>query len=227
MVRALLQGTKTQTRRVIKPQPDFLYESPWNEPVCNTKDCKYEIGSLLWVRETFVIESTYEYHGDHKSPKDGRPIKEVKDDFDGYYCLIPHYRATEPEPNIVPSHSESRDEWDDSTVWSPSIYMPRWASRLTLRLTNVRAERVQDIKPDEAIAEGVNGAICCRFLESSPTANNLREAEIHGFSGFWNSINEKRGYGWETNPWVWCLTFEVIHQNIDNFIAGLGSYSAA
>ena len=93
MVRDLLDGRKTQTRRVIKGLPaetigltDYTHISgAW----CiegrvmdgNNIKCPYgQPGDLLWVRETFVIENTYEYHGDHKLPKDGRPIKEMKDE---------------------------------------------------------------------------------------------------------------------------------------------------
>ena len=72
-------------------------------------------------------------------------------------------------------------------VWRPSIFMPRWASRLTLRVTDVRAERLQDICEEEAVEEGALG--------------------VDDFSALWDSINGKK-YPWSGNPWVWVITFE-------------------
>jgi hypothetical protein len=76
----------------------------------------------------------------------------------------------------------------------PSIFMPRAAARLFLRVKNVRAERLQDISEEDAIAEGVDG---------------IEPGELFfNFIALWNSLNAKRGYGWEANPWVWVYTFE-------------------
>ena len=85
------------------------------------------------------------------------------------------------------------DNFSDSYSWKPSIFMPRWASRITLEITGVRVERVQEIITKEAIAEG--------FVAG------LRESETDAFHNFWDSLNAKRGNGWEANPWVWAIEF--------------------
>lgn len=192
MVRAILEGRKTQTRRIVKlprslaggdlsrawtdkmfgvtpglhiPMPDGTAQrlrNPWGWPE----------PSRLWVRETFVIENTGDYHGDHDVPKDGRPIKKHEDG-DGNFWLIPHYRATEPEPNIVPYRCDADD---DRTRWTPSIFMPRWASRITLEIIDVRAERLRDITEEDAEAEGA----------------------INGHDS------------WALNPWVWVIEFKKL-----------------
>lgn len=98
------------------------------------------------------------------------------------------------------------DGWEDMQAnydlkWRPSIHMPRHACRITLEVTNVRVQRIQDISEEDARAEGVypQDAIInasCRWL----------------FRRLWDSINAKRGYGWDANPWVWAVTFERVPQ---------------
>lgn len=84
----------------------------------------------------------------------------------------------------------------------------REASRMTLELTNVKVERVQDISNEDAVAEGIG------------TPTDIRYAAIDGFRPLWDSINAKRGYGWESNPWVWVLKFRVHKMNVDQFLMG-------
>jgi hypothetical protein len=88
--------------------------------------------------------------------------------------------------------------------WRPSIYMPRWASRITLIITNVRVQRVQEITRDDALAEGVDLS-----RELFPTMNAPDKA-LRLFPRLWDSINAKRGFGWDTNPWVWAITFQRV-----------------
>lgn len=84
----------------------------------------------------------------------------------------------------------------DGAPWKPSIFMPRKYSRITLRITDVRVERLQDISEDDAIAEGI---------EPDPHVSTWLK-----FALLWNRINEERGFGWDTNPWVWVVRFERV-----------------
>jgi len=184
MVRAIFEGRKTQTRRVIKRPEQWMIED-YAPGVAMAEDgngdsydvstrCPYgRPGDTLWVREThFVLKAGY---------KDGTDRDIV-------------YRADDPD-------------WPYG--WIPSIHMPRGASRITLRITNVRVERVQDISVKDAKAEGWNVDTVLFPLV------NTRDKAVSWFRNLWNSINAKRGYSWESNPWVWVIEFEPIMANID------------
>ncbi len=157
MIRAVLDGRKTQTRRVVKPQPVGLWAAP------GKSRCPYgQPGGRLWVRETFYPERS------HRGPVS--------------------YRATWP-----------RDDDPPDGGWKPSIFMPRWASRITLEIVSVRVEQVQDISEDDARAEGVDDG-----------TGQTRPLHPYWFRALWDSINSKRGYGWEKNPWVWVVAFRRV-----------------
>ena len=87
--------------------------------------------------------------------------------------------------------------------WKSPIYMPRWASRLTLKVIDVRAEKVQDISLDDAAAEG------CEGTDGEPSLHGPVD-EIGVFAALWDSINAKRGFGWDVNPWVWVVEFKRV-----------------
>lgn len=95
--------------------------------------------------------------------------------------------------------------------WRPSIYMPRKAARLFLRVTNVRVERLQDITEEDARGEGVKDPYEYQHPDYYDQPH-LRGLEINqsAFAGLWDSINAKRGFCWEVNPWVWVIEFERI-----------------
>lgn len=99
------------------------------------------VGQAFWVRETFVLENTREYDVPADAlPKDGRPVEVIQSDADGTYYLIPHYKATEPEPNIVPYDRE--DGSDDTTRWTSPVRMPQKFSRLRLQVVRKFAGRL-------------------------------------------------------------------------------------
>lgn len=213
MIQALLAGRKIQTRRIVKPQPIEYEEDTWyywgsswdvdRMPIGPGLHSPLEfydkqVGDLLWVRETFCLESTYEYHDVKLAPCD-RPYQIEKDYEGGESFVIPHYRATEPEPHIVPNDLEDGD--DDRTRWKPSIFMPRWASRITLEITDIRVERLQDITRGDCMAEG------CPFPNLAKETNPVK-----WYKELWESINGKDS--WQTNPWVWVIEFKVHHKNI-------------
>jgi len=203
MVRAILAGRKTQTRRVLNDGARILDS----------------VGDRLWVRETFCLEDGANLYFPER-PTDGRPFYE--EDLHGNFPqrVIPHYRATEPEPHIIPADLDCDDDCDDRTRWRSPLYMPRWASRITLEITDVRVERLQDIADDyslDVFSEGI-----CEICEHSGTLYSadepLDKCGGHGgigcyidavglFKEFWDSLNAKRGYGWDTNPTVWVRSF--------------------
>lgn len=186
MVRAILDGTKTQTRRVVKlrefdasdtPGYDWTFRDRralWNDVHTPwlMKHCPYgEPGDQLWVRETWQAHPRY-FGTKPRDIPEGEPLV---------------YRATHDGP---------------PGAWRPSIYMPRWASRLTLDVTEVRIEQVQDINEEDARAEGAPPS-------PLPVITNGYRLE---FRALWDSINGKRSEcSWGDNPWVWAITFEV-HQ---------------
>jgi len=107
--------------------------------------------------------------------------------------------------------------------WKPSIHMPRWASRVTLEVTDVRVQRLQEISQEDARAEGVATEEWDDWRENvtaigMPEGSYI-ETERDLFRDLWDNINAKRGYGWDTNPWVIALTFVVHQMNIDEFLA--------
>lgn len=187
-VRGILEKRKTQTRRVVKPRGVDDNVAQFLHYMAQAVDmkCPYgQPGDRLWVRETWA-------HDD-------------MDCKDAHCGNIDHiwYRASE-----VPIVAES---FSGSAAWRPSIFMPRWASRITLEITSIRAERVQEISAEDAIAEGypaylkygdpVVGGIPT-LLESLSPVEHYRRA--------WDSINAKRGFGWDVNPWVWVVEFERV-----------------
>jgi hypothetical protein len=208
MVRAILDGRKTQTRRVVKhpalAQPDAAIEwlsdretvphghySGWavkcDAPLLLPVACPYGApGDLLWVREAW------------RAPGDA-----IAD------ALPPSDFVADAQANVAWYEADGEAPSTAGRL-RPSIHMPRWASRLTLRVTEVRVQRAQDISEADAIAEGCAGE---DWVESSPyiagqhTDSGTLPSEE--FKALWNSINAKRGFGWDANPWVWAITFEI------------------
>jgi hypothetical protein len=192
MVRAILDGRKTQTRRIIKPQPRFAEELSGFVGV----RCPYGVpGGLLWVRETWAIDQC----GRRVSLKpeawpDGFPVQRLR------------YPATDEAPATT---EKGEPYWWNSR---PSIHMPRWASRLTLRVTDVRVERLQEITEEDAGAEGVvvHPNTTWRTFEEAERGEPMRPyAARDAFAGLWGSINGKRA-PWESNPWTWVVSFERV-----------------
>lgn len=192
MVRAILEGRKTQTRRVIKANilPKKAYIKELNDMILSIlkKRCPYgTIGDRLWVRETW---------------------QNMPDDIGNN--LI--YRATEGD-----IAGYDLDNTPIKFKWQSPLYMHRWASRITLEITNIRVERVQNINVVDAISEGIKlNQEIIDFMENSPNEflgwgiDEYKDDIIGSFTNLWNSINEKRGYGWEKNPWVWVIEFKKI-----------------
>ena len=201
MVRAILEDRKTQTRKVVKPQPPpncaylCVAMNGWAWSDGSTVDydyfpkdrealmCPYGVpGDRIWVRETFTLQCDVD--GDAPPFSDGRPIQRMPDDYDfPFRWLQPHYKATDPEPELACERPNCENN-EPHCHWNPSIHMPRWASRITLEITEVRVQRLQEISEEDAKEEGVP------FL--------------------WVLLNAKRGFGWKVNPWVWAINFKRV-----------------
>lgn len=196
MVLAIREGRKTQTRRVIVPRPVFERDGGvWYPSPVNNRAKHY--ASETHFRKGVVIDF-YPYG----VPGDRLWVKET--------WFSPEYASTGKIPT-GPGCAYYRadgdtDCWDGP--WKSARYMPRWASRILLELTDVRVQQVQEIGEADAMAEGVlpedwedrvpAGPIC------TPHVGRI------AFRNVWDSLNYKRGYGWEANPWVWALAFKVL-----------------
>lgn len=196
MVKALLDGSKTQTRRVVKPQPIFQPET--TEGALVTK------AALIWQKkpqpkkltpnppphgwniiEDFLAGFVCPYGG----PKDTLWVREAFQTCPK--CGTLNYAATVNKPK----NCSGCDEWLGS--WKPSIHMPRSASRITLEITGVRVERLIEITSDDAKAEGVRPT-------TREWINDQHPKRV--FADLWESINGKGS--WEKNPWVWVIEFK-------------------
>lgn len=185
MVSAIIAGTKTQTRRLSAP----------------AKPCPYgEIGDRLWVRETFALESNRNTDNYPPPHTDGRPVKWVDCPFFGRYWLQPWYRATDEMRGLIYD-----DDYFPTVRWRPSIFLPRWASRLTLEITDLQCEFLNDISEDDAIAEGVK-----QTFGRGPCG---QEGVIEDFAALWDSINGKTA-PWDSNPVVWAISFRLVPRTI-------------
>lgn len=201
MVRAIIAGQKTQTRRVVKAglQPDEWLDrcqynaKGWavnNDEGCDCKhgvSCPYgEIGDRLWVREAWsIVPHVTEDGPKNKAKGDGTGVT---------------WRAA----------------WDGNPSgfkWKPSIHMPRWASRINLEIVGVDVERLKDIKDLDAIAEGIlqtsDESVTDRtWLDYSGLGVSWTKFPIHSYRTLWESIN---GSGsWDSNPWVWVIVFKKV-----------------
>jgi len=196
MVRAILEGRKTQTRRIVnldrayhdcgrheimewRNQNGFwfgLYE--WNTVA--SLQCPYgNVGERLWVRETWAVVPKVSDDGPkHKAKGDGTGAT-WRADWNG-------------NPSGFP--------------WKPSIHMPRWASRINLEITGVRVERLNDISEADAYSEGVTIPSHYKFA-SNGRPNDRNEARVT-FETLWESINGPES--WPLNPWVWVVEFKRI-----------------
>ena len=186
MVRAILAGEKTQTRRVMKPQPVNLVDAiQWEK-------CPQGIpGDRLWVRETWAAPG----YLDHRKPSDIEDWNPILYRADGFIA-----RQFAVDKNWLSSMFGR---------WRPSIFMPRWASRINLEIVNVRVERLQDISEEDAKAEGVS-AVMRDSGGCLPWGEWVEIPSYYdGFVETWDRINAKRSCGWDTNPWVWVIEFQV------------------
>lgn len=216
MVRAILAGTKTQTRRVVKPQPStgWEFEAPpvfgritsphpkqgrfgvfirkgvgTDFPQIDLIPCPFgKPGDRLWVRENFYQDGQW-------SLRLGREPDDPRGGFWSATSRVIYAADGTPLPDPIPGN-----QWRSR----PSIHMPRWASRITLEITDVRVERLQDISGMDAKREGVS--VPAHTPEDGADLDYARR----GFRRLWEEIHG--GGSWEKNPWVWAIEFKRLEQ---------------
>lgn len=223
MVRAILAGTKKQTRLVMRLQPscapELRIDPKWGvvaewpgESEFDGFDCHCpygQPGDRLWVRETF---RPYRWPGQCK----------VRFEYlaDGAVANLepPHDRGYVLSPDDPPLNGDQNPRRWIPCGKRPSIHMPRWASRITLEVTDVRVQRVQEISEEDAKAEGIDrdkwgvefyapGVVYTNcYGDKMPGVKPYHKA-AEAYRDLWNEINAKRGFGWDENPWVWAVTF--------------------
>lgn len=202
MVRAILEGRKTCTRRVIKPQweecpackyvhNEYIYDKMAENVYCARCGCPleperrspYQPGDILYVRETW--QYLYELDGN----------EQVIEGTGKYY-----YAATDTIP--FDTYVDENGVKHDHAPWKPSIHMPKEAARIWLKVTDVRVERLQDITADDIRREG---------LSSMAVHAGDMEIALKEWETLWNNTIKKSDidrYGWDANPWVWVIGFE-------------------
>lgn len=208
MVRAILNGSKTQTRRLIKRRYD--------NTVLEMKTDKY--GTRLIEIQKDEEGVTFGKHEDGSTWRKLRAYIEPKPAYklgDVLYVRETWKQATggTAGPGLFDTFLYKADEPQDTTGlmvegrWHPSIHMPKEAARIWLRVTNVRLQRLQDITSEDVDAEG-----CKEWAYSAATGELLPSAPTW-FEILWDetvSEKDKKEYGWDANPWVWAYTFERI-----------------
>ncbi|WP_152050928.1 hypothetical protein [Tautonia marina] len=229
MVRALLDGRKTQTRRILKGSTEF--KGPYNPAYLEAhrnadgwkRICPYgQPGDLLWVRETFADVN------DHGCPAILYKADGVTLDFmDIADYLCEDGSLDYDHPHIKKYHYSQWigdvESGEPYHGFHPSIHMPRWASRLTLELTGVRVERLQDISREDAIAEGIEPVLTgagerCGWLdyEHREAGTGYYIEPTNSYESLWDSINGSGSS--DANPWVWVLEFRVHQVNVDELL---------
>lgn len=230
MVRALLDGRKTQTRRIIKAGgrlPEFCGpRGCTDDPMCwgwedaehgdwvtletgpgqrlgwRDTTAAHRPGDRLWVRETWNAFD-FSQDGDEAWPCAKIPTQQDIAEIAEQGCRV-------SPPQIVHRESERARKWFADQKWRPGIHMPRWASRLTLTVTDVRVERLQDISEGDAVTEGTQEP-SLRDLGGDLAQAAMSERQV--FKRLWDSIN---GDGaWDSNPWVAAYSFTAERRNID------------
>ncbi|QKZ05874.1 hypothetical protein [Pseudomonas eucalypticola] len=214
MVRAILAGQKTVTRRPVKPyqQPELMEDGTWfavaqkhprygfgvsgaDADACAaalaaSQCCTYgRPGDRLWVRETWYCDHIEVQRGPYLQPADMIDLGQSRADGELVYAAD----GLEPYEQEQP-------------IWKPSIHMPRWVSRILLEITNVRVERLQAISDEQCVAEGCGvgpGAIGVKL--TVPPGASMPQAM---FAELWKSINGPSA--WDANPWVWVVEFKRV-----------------
>lgn len=207
MVRAILEGRKTQTRRVIKPQPEESWTDVYGPRDGELTIVPYQDGSprstwqtcwddegkcwMLWTDGSG--RRMYVPHCPYGAPGERLWVRETWADHDKSEVET---NATRYRADLLPG-----GKVDDRFKWRPSIHMPRLASRILLEITNVRVELVQAISHADALAEGMRE-------DAEPNNYGAGGRARDAFAKLWDYLNAKRGFGWDSNSWVRVIEFK-------------------
>ena len=186
MVRAILDGRKTCTRRLVKPQPDEKHTYPLGFVTDSTE--KKKVGRFGFGIDEYGGSIQYE-----KPPYQPGDILYVRETWCKGYLM-----------NAKERYYYKADDNDFLCTWHPSTNMPKQAARIWLRVMDVRVERLQEITAESALTEGAD-----KYIHANGTLNE--DQTITSFIGIWNSTIKKSDidrYGWGANPWVWVIEFE-------------------
>lgn len=212
MIRAILDGSKTQTRRIVKGLPDGVtmhrYYGAYTDGSLGGPPRKSLANSLGWFvpeagdlwpcNDEDRIQCPYGAVGDQLWV---RETWQTWTEFNNKRA-----DAISTEARLRLNYPADGNAWDARI--RPSIHMPRWASRITLEIVSVRVERLQNISEADAIAEGIDGPMCAAAVGKAPSRRTLLPVAVHGYAHLWESIN---GAGsWEANPWVWAIEFKRV-----------------
>lgn len=222
MIKAILDGRKTQTRRVIKPQPRIIFRdnkdrypmafykdnSMWVKPPCQP-------GDVLWVRETWTVSDVGEYRDN-----DGHFSDTVDFSYKADNSLICKPVSSELADKMFELLERLEASGDGGDNWRPSIHMPREAARIFLKVKDVRVERLQDITEEDALAEGIKKYSLPNML-LNPSGlyvygDDSKDTAKEAFLTYWDEITYKSDktrfktseYYSKYNPWVLVIEFE-------------------
>ncbi len=193
-------GDKTETRRVATkaigtgtkddPLRMDLMKNPYGTP-----------GDLLYVREKWATPPSL----DHIKPSNLEPGAPI------HYAADNHCNVNNREDLGLVEYNKFR----------PSIFLPRWASRMTLEILDISIQRLQDMNDYDALGEGVELGMDAYFYSPFPIKDQKHKRYVTAKAAFrdlWDMINESRGYGWNSNPWVWVIKYKTIMKNVDEIL---------
>jgi len=202
MVKTILDGRKTQTRRVVKDKHYSRWQIDNGIPHNGQDSIVVDIDGETIIPISY-LKVIYDEQADrvggrifcpYGSVGDRLWVKETWVEQSGDIYFKADWGEDKPVSMVC-----------DNIKWRSPLFMPRWASRITLEITGIRVERLQEITEEDAIAEGM-------LPEGTLLPNLIHSADnpIEQFAQLWDSLNAKRGYSWESNCWVWCISFRKI-----------------
>jgi len=228
LIPKVLDGTKTVTRRVINPQPRFIYTDPgepwgfaWSHPRANNPNSKYFGMTNFGKGDEYDEQVLKQMLLDYSIPKYGKAgedqlwVKEAWAYLDAEYKPANHLSSKELRAFhelqgigelVYKVDHQSDNDGPDEIKWRNRRFMPKWASRADLDVLDIRAERVNEITEEDALAEGIVGTTA--WLRR----RNIYEPKVETFARLWDMMHEKTEFSWTHNPWVFRIEFKLLEK---------------